>query len=277
MAVGVGVGVTVGVGEGVGVIIGVGVTVGVGEGVGVIIGVGVGVGVGEGVGVGARVGVGEGVGVGVTVGVGVGVAAGSGVGVGAAVTVKPVLAVVRPTWISIVWIPVSRPGMMMSKTVMPLLSVEGLGAVVTSMTPTVTLFTGWKALKPSAEIVTAEPGTPLVWLRRMPGGSTAWRVVFSTDTPSSSWKVAVTVLVEGIEAVVGIRIVNSNPPLAEVWVDMWLTAPPPASYTTSTEKLEPLSFRAGKFSPRTDAWVPTLPVSGVMVTVRAGTVPPRNR
>ncbi len=69
-----------------------------------------------------------------------------------------------------VWIPPSMPGITMSKDVMPLLSVDGLGAGVTSMEPIVTLATGTKALKPSPLMVTVEPGSPLVWLRLMPPG-----------------------------------------------------------------------------------------------------------
>ena len=95
--------------------------------------------------------------------------------------------------------------MVISKDVIPLLSVDGLGAGVTSILPTVTLCTETKRLNPSASTISTEPGMPLVWLGLMPGDSTVWVVRLKTSQLLSSRKCALNSFLEGIVTQVGIR------------------------------------------------------------------------
>ena len=71
----------------------------------------------------------------------------------------------------------------MSKVIMPLPSVEGLGAGVTSRVPTLTRLMGTKDLKPSPLTVMVEPGPPLVSDRVIIPSGTSWATVVTTLTP----------------------------------------------------------------------------------------------
>ena len=159
----------------------------------------------------------------------------------------------------------------MSKDIMPLPSVEGLGAGVTSRVPTLTRLMGTKDLKPSPLTVTVEPGPPLV----VGQGDDPFRYLvgyrgYHGDAVNVIRRTPLMELLDGIAAVVGMRSWLSKRPLASGSAETVVVLPLLASYTIWTLKLDPSSFLLGKPLPRTTAMVPTRPESGVTVTSRLG-------
>ena len=148
---------------------------------------------------------------------------------------------------SMVWIPTSRPGMVTSKDIMPLPSVAGLGAGVTSRVPTLTRLMGTKDLKPSPLTVMVEPGPPLVSDRVIIPSGTSWATVVTTlisvrrPRTQPSWNCS-----RGWPPWWGCAAVVSNRPLASGNADTVVVLPLLASYTISNVEAAALVVLAGE-------------------------------